>query len=316
MNKHLAEHFTSLGLTVSNNSAYGVIRGYETNIFSGLGTETYPVVLHVSFYATDVIKNKVKALIERALSADKKTYERIFVVQTTAYGLKVGMNDMTVKKIIEKMPKTFDVIYGTLEENQCPTGDTCPFCGNKLEESATRDCNIDGFTVKMHEECISQINTIIEESDKEFAAAPNNILKGTLGALVGGIAGAAITFILYLIGYVSAISAVVAVILGAFLYQKFGGKPNVIMIVIVSAVSLVFMLGTVFGIYVAVAQLIASESGLSIGAFEAFGKCMESAEFSSEFTTNMLMTLLFSAIGIGLEIFALSKKIKRTQKIK
>ena len=138
--------------------------------------------------------------------------------------------------------------------------------------------------------------------------------SGFLGALVGGVAGFAVAFILYLCGVISAISAFVAVVLGAFLYKKFGGKENKMMILIVSVTSLAFMILAVFSVYLCAAGAAAKEAGLVMNAFEAFKTCMGVEEFSSAFTQDLIMTIVFSILSIVYEVVMLLRKVKRPNK--
>ncbi len=66
-----------------------------------------------------------------------------------------------------------------------------------------------------------------------------------------------------------------------------------------------------------------NEVGADMSAMEAFVKLMQSTEvledmnrtFAEIFYTDLALVLLFSAVGIGLEIFVLAKKIKRKKTI-
>lgn len=84
--------------------------------------------------------------------------------------------------------------------------------------------------------------------------------------MLGGLIGAVLAIVLYFVGFVAAISSVVAVMVGAKLYQKFGGKPNGTMVVIVSLTSLVCVMLSVVVIYVFVAYAAAVDAGVSMGA--------------------------------------------------
>ena len=50
--------------------------------------------------------------------------------------------------------------------------------------------------------------------------------------------------------------------------------------------------------------------------FEAFKYAMEEVEFSKEFTSNMVMTLLFTLLGAGYETYSLYKGMYKKQQIK
>lgn len=309
MNKKLSALFTErYGLTVDKNTAYGKIRDYEVNAAVSTMDTAYPVRLFISFYATDEQKRSMDAAIGNlALKSFKSAFSR--------YGLTLGFNGFTMGQLLKRLPDALDKIFDIVAENGAMTSAYCPVCGKPLEEGTSKKCNIEGATVTIDNECVETINKEISAENKDFDDAPNNYLKGFIGALIGGLAGAAISVLLNFLGIVSAISAVVAVILGAFLYQKFHGKPNKMMILIVSVTTLVLMLATIPIIYITSAAIAANEVNANLTAIEAFMFCMEDAEFAAMFYTDLALVFIFTALGIGFEVYTLSKKIKRKNNI-
>lgn len=159
------------------------------------------------------------------------------------------------------------------------------------------------------------INDIITTENEDFDETPNNYLRGLLGAILGGLVGAAIAFALYLVGFVSAISAFVAAALGSLLYKKFGGKPNKVMIVIVTMTTFVLILLSVFAIYVYAAFIAAREYGVNISAMEAFSICMQDSEFSRLFITDIILSIFFSILGVVYHIVMMVRSTKRQKNI-
>ena len=80
-------------------------------------------------------------------------------------------------------------------------------------------------------------------------------------------------------------------------------------------ISVASLLLTVFVLYMNAATILAPEYGFSTTGMDAFSDMMTVSEFSTEFTSNLLMTILFTALGAGFEIYNLSKKVQRVQKI-
>lgn len=309
MNKHIAEFFTSNGMTISGNNAYGVVRGYETfGILLPL-EPTDPFKLHVACYATEEQKHHIIDCLNRA---EIKKMNFTF----TEFGLYVGLNDFTIKKLADRLPSIAETIFGVLSESGALGYGYCPSCGAPIENPELRKRNVEGVEVTVCDECIGKLNETISADNKEFEQAPNNYVLGFCGALIGGLVGGALAVGLYLLGFVSSISAIVAVLLGAFLYQKFHGKPNAMMIVIVAATTLVCMAASVFIIYLVASGIAAVEEGVTLTAMEAFVVLMGNEEFSRAFYGDLAMSLIFSVIGIVFEIFYLSKKIKRQKNIK
>ena len=307
MNKKLAAALQQHGMTVTGNSAYGTVQGYEMSLRAPSPMEQSAYFLHVSFYASE--EKKQEAANEIARFGNKLR------VENSAYGLTITLPQpvFTLNPLIEAIGVLFEKLPALFKQKEIPGADVCPYDGNPMTENSRR-CVMNGFFVTLNNDCIGSINKAIEEENRLFANAPNNYLQGICGALVGGVVGAALVIALYFMEYVASISAIIAVMLGAFLYRKFGGKPNAVMIVIVSVISLIFIL---IGYYAAVIIDIISEFSLDFGsAIELLNlNLAENPEFSKLFYTNLALLLVFTALGIGVMIFSLVRQIKRPKNI-
>ena len=307
MNKKLAAALQQHGMTVTGNSAYGTVQGYEMSLRAPSPMEQSAYFLHVSFYASE--EKKQEAANEIARFGNKLR------VENSAYGLTITLPQpvFTLNPLIEAIGVLFEKLPALFKQKEIPGADVCPYDGNPMTENSKR-CVMNGFFVTLNNDCIGSINKAIEEENRLFANAPNNYLQGICGALVGGVVGAALVIALYFMEYVASISAIIAVMLGAFLYRKFGGKPNAVMIVIVSVISLIFIL---IGYYAAVIIDIISEFSLDFGsAVELLNlNLAENPEFSKLFYTNLALLLVFTAFGIGVMIFSLVRQIKRPKNI-
>ncbi len=307
MNKKLAAALQQHGMTVTGNSAYGTVQGYEMSLRAPSPMEQSAYFLHVSFYASE--EKKQEAANEIARFGNKLR------VENSAYGLTITLPQpvFTLNPLIEAIGVLFEKLPALFKQKEIPGADVCPYDGNPMTENSRR-CVMNGFFVTLNNDCIGSINKAIEEEKRLFANAPNNYLQGICGALVGGVVGAALVIALYFMEYVASISAIIAVMLGAFLYRKFGGKPNAVMIVIVSVISLIFIL---IGYYAAVIIDIISEFSLDFGsAVELLNlNLAENPEFSKLFYTNLALLLVFTALGIGVMIFSLVRQIKRPKNI-
>lgn len=307
MNKKLAAALQQHGMTVTGNSAYGTVQGYEMSLRAPSPMEQSAYFLHVSFYASE--EKKQEAANEIARFGNKLR------VENSAYGLTITLPQpvFTLNPLIEAIGVLFEKLPALFKQKEIPGADVCPYDGNPMTENSRR-CVMNGFFVTLNNDCIGSINKAIEEENRLFANAPNNYLQGICGALVGGVVGAALVIALYFMEYVASISAIIAVMLGAFLYRKFGGKPNAVMIVIVSVISLIFIL---IGYYAAVIIDIISEFSLDFGsAVELLNLSLaEDPEYSKVFYTNLALLLVFTALGIGVMIFSLVRQIKRPKNI-
>lgn len=135
--------------------------------------------------------------------------------------------------------------------------------------------------------------------------------------MIGGVVGGIVAIILYLIGFIAAASAIVAVVVGAKLYCKFGGKSNKTMLVIVSATSIVCIMLSVLIIHLIAAVGLAAEAGLNLSAFEAFSYMLDNrTEFARGFYGDLAMMAVFTIAGVIYEAISMRKMIKRPERLK
>lgn len=309
MNKKFTAFFAdNYGMEVGKNLAHGKIKGYEVNATVAMLDNVAPLKMHVSLYATDDQKRSIEAAI-RNLAL------KFFRMMFTPYGLALGFNDITFNRLLKRLPDVLEKIFSILEENGALKSDCCPVCGNPLDEANSKKCDIDGFSITIDNDCVKTINAVITEENKDFNNAPNNYFKGFLGAFIGGLAGVAVAVLLYIAGFVSSLSAIISIFLGTVLYKLFKGKPNKMMIVIVSLTTLVLMAATVPAIYITAASIAANEVGISMSAIDAFRICMLDTEFSRMFYCDLGLIMLFSLLGTALQIFVLVRQIKRKKNI-
>ncbi len=308
MNKKLKEYFEQLGFSIEGNNAHGEIDGYEVSANVAMLDNVSPVKMHVNLYATEVTKLK----IVNEIQALKFKY---FFVAADLYGISLGFNDpLTVGKLLNRMPDMLDSIFKIFRNNDAKGVGHCPICGNELSNE-TKKYRLDWALISMDSECVKGINNIIEESNKDFNEQPNNYIHGAIGAIIGSIVGVISYIVLFFMGFISALSSFISILLGEFLCKKFKGKPNAVMIVIVSVVSIVSMILTAVGLYIFAAQMLAYEYYFSSTGIQAFKDMMTVPEFKSEFVSNLVMTIVFTLLGVVFEIIKMTKSIKRQGKI-
>jgi hypothetical protein len=308
MNKKLADFFKGYGMKIDGNHAYGQLKGYETNVTVRIMDNISPVIIHFSCYSTAEQKRSIEqAFREAAIKFCRCSF--------TEFGMAIGLNDITIGTLIKRMPDLLNQFVGILSLNGSLDARYCPVCGNELDIASTKKGMVDGMYIMIDHHCATQMNRVLAAENQDFETAPNHYLRGFMGAVLGGLAGAVIALILNIIGFISSISAIVSVILGVTLYKKFQGKPNMMMIVIVACTTLVLMLGAIVGIYVVVAGVAAEEAGVSMSAIEAFQYLLGDAEFSRYFYSDLGLTLFFSIVGIGYQAVVVSKSLRRAKLI-
>ena len=309
MNGKLKAYFQLMGLTIEGNNAHGNFKGYEVSANVAILDTVSPVKIHVNLYASE--ENKIKIINEL-----KHLNYKYFFVEADIYGVLLGFNDpLTVGRLLKRMPEMMDEIFAVFTKYEAKGVGYCPICGEELKEESKK-YRIEWSLITMDKDCVTGINAAIEEDNKNFNEIPNNYLKGTIGALIGAVVGVIAFVVLFFIGFISAITSLVSIVLGVYLYKKFGGKPNAVMIVIVSVLSIVSMLLGVWGIYIFAAEMLAGDYGFASTGIQAFNDMMTVAEFKQEFSSNLSMTIIFTIVGVVFEIVQLAKSIKRQGAIK
>ncbi len=307
MNKKIKEFLTNKGLTITGTTAFGLIDNYEVNFAVNSAQFSQPVAFHISFFAINEIKSEIwKQFNELNIKGIGFSF--------TPYGMLFTFTGMTFGSIAKNINDNFDKIIEVINQYEVKKTPYCPICGSEITQENSKTCTIQGFRITLDQDCVNKINHEIQADNAAFEELPNNYGKGFVGILIGSIAGVVIAFILFMIGFISAISAVAGIWLGSYLYQKFGGKPNAVMVIMSSLTTLVFLLLFVFIIYVYVANV--ADINVTSTGFAAFTEAMRNVpEFKTEFISNLLMTVLFSAIGAGYEAYSLFRKVKRNKSI-
>ena len=309
MNKKIKTFFEELGFSIEGNNAYGNLKGYEVSANIVMLDTVSPVKLHVNLFAP----GELKSVIVKEL---KDLKFKFFVAEEDLYGIFLGFNDpLTVGRLLKRIPEMLDKIFEVFEKYNAKGIGYCPICGEPLKEESKK-YKVEWTLITMDNDCVSNVNDVIEAENENFDKKPNNYLQGAFGALLGAVVGIIAYVVLFYIGFISALTSLVTILLCTYLYKKLDGKPNAIMIVIVSTISIVSMLLAVCGIYFLASQALAIEYGFSSLGIQAFKDMMTIEEFSSEFTSNLLMTVFYTVLGVIFEIAQLSKSIKRQGEIK
>lgn len=126
-----------------------------------------------------------------------------------------------------------------------------------------------------------------------------NVLMGTIGAILGALVGAALIAILAKVGYVASISGVVMAFLSLFLYDKFAGKLSKkgIIICVVIMVITVFLTEWAVWSYVFYKEL-ATIYDVTFGeVFKQFFSLLKLAESTGDFVKDIAMLYFFTALG-------------------
>lgn len=307
MNKHIMNVLSKYNFTYEKNYGYGYIDGFEVNVLDIVG-DTGPMFLFSTFL-NQTQKNEFVLRVNNLKI-------RMVNANYFEYGVMVKIGAMTGKSFEPKFEETMPKVINILNELGAPKADICPQSGVSLETVENRVVNINGFMIKLASSAIESINSSITKENEEHELAPNNYLKGLFGIVIGGIAGVVLTIILWYLGFVTTFAPLLSIFLGIFLYKKFGGKKNWVMIAMSFIITLGFILCAFVFVYALTAQIAAAESGYTYTLFGALKYALNnSEEFSRIFYTDLALNGFFVLLAEGFSIYKLIQEIKRPKQI-
>lgn len=299
------------GMKVSNGVAYGSLRGYAATLSEGSG---YKQIVLTTKFSDPVLLNRLQEQINR------RNITREFRVQKLTFapnGISIVFTDNpgTMKKI----GAFLDWFMPMLPSAGASDVNTCTECGCQLTGGCWK--LIDGVAFHLHESCAEKVRREIDEDeDARMQADTGSYAKGALGAALGALLGAVVWAIVLNIGYVASIVGLLIGWLAEKGYHLLHGRQGKGKIAILIAV---IILGVLFGTFAADAITVAGMigagelPGLEYGDIPAFIVLMltESPEYASGVLGNILMGLLFAALGVFTLLRKAGKEVAGTKVI-
>lgn len=192
----------------------------------------------------------------------------------------------TAKSFAEKihtlLPELLSYLHNNGYENCCEISRAA---------GATVGCMTSGVPQLVAPELFDELSRKAEQNERVRAEIPEHVGRGILGALIGGLIGAAVIVLIGQLGYVAALSGMVLGYCTIGGYRRGAGKLSAIGI----AVSIVVMLLAVYlGNRVDIAIAAVQELDLTFG--QAFAWMHELVD-TDAYIGNLVSLYLFSAIG-------------------
>ena len=212
---------------------------------------------------------------------------------------------------LKKIDDSLEEITKFLESINIPNSKYCPLCGKEVgEENPTQTIDFEGLPIKVDRDCIDVIYKKEEENRDKFNSTPNNYGKGFLGALLGCALGFILWVIIGAFGLISSWIALLIPFIGSFFYDVLGGKRTTTKIIMVSILSFIAAISGTFVVYlIAVATEVVNEN-LDMSTLSAFSYLLQnSSEFVSNFVTDMVISAIFSIIGIVVSSIFMKKQV-------
>ena len=229
----IAEFAAAHGLTRDKRECYGVYKGYRVHVrYKAMGNPS--CILTV---VTDT-KGNGKA-IEQYLDRHRQD---LHIAQYGVIGIGLMVCPQLYRGIFKKIEQILDAIVSKLAKLGCPGADVCPYCGKPMGEDRT-SLRESGIPFYAHAACAHGAYAAAVERDRAERARPDRLGRGLLGLLVGMLAGAALLILLFLALDFMAFASAAAVLLGGWLYGKFGGKNSAHKVALCTVVPFVLLAG-------------------------------------------------------------------------
>ena len=288
------------GMTVSNGVAYGSLKGYAATLSEGSGYKQ--IVFTLQFAGA----GKSDELLEKV---NQRNFGREFRVKN----LSVAPNGVCV--VFLDNPGTMKKIYAFLDwflpllgESSATGVNICTECG--CEVTAGRWVLIDGVAFHLHDSCAEKVKRQTAEAETaQKEADTGSYFTGLLGSLGGAAIGAVVWAIVLNLGYVASVVGLLIGWLaekGYTLLKGRQGKAKVLILIL--AIVFGVLLGTLTADVITLAGMISGGElpGYTYGDIlpMIFLLLTEEAEYASATMSNILMGLLFAALGV----FALLRK--------
>lgn len=298
MNKILNEFLNSHSFTNDPKTGfYGKLNGFQ---ISGSVNQMTGSTCTVNVHLNEDAAEKVAAWVEE----NKKKYGILNpAYSTNSVSCMINPPFGPVKKYIAFM----EDITAFLKD--VTATDCCPFCGETLEGS--EDIRLVGTYGRMfhaHEHCFDEYTEQVKSGEIKEAQAPNNTLRGLLGAILGSLAGCIIWALMFLFtDYFVVIVAFLISMGAAFMWGKFGGKNNKTKIAVVWAVSIIMMLLTMLASY-----LIFVAVSVDGNVFENF---IYNLQVTPSFRSLVIVDTLISFVFIIVANVYMTINVLKTQKL-
>ena len=307
MNKKLTAFLCEKGFGFDKTAFAGKLNGYQIS-GSCVGN-----VINLKFYV-NLTENDIPQVTDW-LNSNKKHYALINInANSLFFACTLNTYFNSAQKAIELMTAAVDFL------STFKTADCCPFCGESMAESS-RLVGIGSDKLFAHEACFDKFVGDVAAQESLETHVPNNYLKGTLGAVIGCLAGCAIFVVMYcFLELIGALGAFVGAVLAAVLWDKFGGKNDKIKILIIWATTLVLIGISIYVAFLIDAQLVINEAIKEFGidgvkttnAFEALDIFFND---DPELRTAMIMDIVLSVVFIIVGNVYTTIRIIQSQKL-
>lgn len=289
--KKLAKEY---GMTIGSGVAYGSLGGFAATLSEGAGFKR--IVFSTQFSDPAGRTGFMDAVNARNVKKDF----RVTGLGIDARTIVVNFQDNpgTMKKIREFL----DWVLPMLRQYGASGVDICPDCGMPIERG--RWAMVDGVAHHLHDACAGRVRLAVEQGNEQRTREDTgNYFTGLLGALAGSVLGAVVWAIVLSIGYIASIVGLLIGFLAEKGYDLARGKQGKGKVaVLIFAVIFGVLVGNLGAEAFTVFSMIQGGElpGLVVGDIPMLLWLVfsEDAEYRGYLVKNILMGLLFAALGV------------------
>jgi len=281
------------GMKIDRGVAYGSIKGYAATLSEGAG---WKQIVFSTAIADSVKKTE---FMDAVGAVDVTKQYRVQKLGITARAIQVTFldNPGTMKKI----GAFLDWFIPLLDEYGAAKANICSECGFEVTDG--KWIMVNGIAYYLHGSCAEHVKQEIEATNtQQKETATGSYATGAVGAFLGATLGAAVWALVLLLGYVASI---VGFVIGWLAEKGYGllkgknGKAKIFILIL--AVIFGVVAGTIAADAVSLAQMIGNGElpGWTMADIpEMLLILLEDAEYVAATAKNILMGLLFAALGV------------------
>ncbi|MDY6181802.1 MAG: hypothetical protein SPI15_13295 [Candidatus Faecousia sp.] len=289
--KKLAEEY---GMTVSGGIAYGSLGGFAATLNEGGG---YKRIVFSTRFSDPAGRT---GFMDAVNARNVKKEFRVIGLGVDSRTIVVNFQDNpgTMKKIRAFL----DWVLPLLRTFGASGVDICPECGMPIDRG--RWAMVDGVAHHFHDACAGRVRQAVEEGNEQRSREDTgHYITGLLGALAGSVLGAVVWAIVLSIGYIASIVGLLIGFLAEKGYDLARGKQGKGKVVIlIFAVVFGVLLGNLGAEAFTVFSMIQGGElpGIAVGDIPLLIWLVlsEDAEYRGYLIKNVLMGLLFAALGV------------------
>ncbi|MDS0524500.1 hypothetical protein NNC19_02345 [Clostridium sp. SHJSY1] len=171
----------------------------------------------------------------------------------------------------------------------------CEFCG---ESDNIAPILINNIVSHSCVNCKTEIKSVIANNRQAQREKSSNIVGGIVGSFIGALVGSIIWIIIYQMGYIAAIAGLAIAVCSIVGYEKFGGKLDIVGIIITSLITIVAVyLAQYFSLSIEIYDAYKYEGFTFISALKSVPIFLENHNVSSVFWEDLIKGYALTIAG-------------------